>query len=631
MGGFTADQIAAAYGLSGLYQSGDERGRADRRDPRARALRPERHRRVRASATAPRTVPTNVSIDGGAGHRARPGEAALDIENVIGAGAAGQDRGLRGPEHRQRPIRHDERDHQPAPRAGRHDVVGTVRAARGVQPGVLGEHPVPGGGGAGDDDRRPRPATTGPRTASRRRRRCRSTIPASQPFVTGVGGTSLSANPTTGARAGRDRVERRAVDRRQRRRHLELLDDAQLPEGRAGVAARDQRQLLGRAVLGAVGRLPRGARRVRGRRPGHRLRDLLERERRRRGAAGNQGWQVVGGTSAAAPAWAALIALANASARVRGRADRLRQPGSLPRRRGAYSTDFNDVTSGNNDMTGLRAGCTPPARDTTWRPGSGLRTAPRSPSRCAPTRSRSPTPARSARRSRSVSLQIKAADTRGAAVTYKATGLPSGLAINGSTGKITGRPNRLGKSTVTVAVADAAGTTAQTTFAWTIQGAPTLSHVSLSSVGVARPRLSFTVAAGRGAPSIKSVNVTLPRGLHFTSSRVDGHRHRRARASTLKFTARLVHGALVLTLRTATPQARVTDLVAAPGRQREPDVGDRPAPGEPSDAHDARDRRRQADDAPVAEDQAELIGAAPRRPPAGPVARCSAWRRRPGS
>ena len=142
-------------------------------------------------------------------------------------------------------------------------------------------------------------------------------------------------------------------------------------------------------------------------------------------------------------------------------------------------------------------------------------------------------------------------------MTYKATGLPSGLTINGSTGKISGHPKRIGKSTVTITVADAVGTTAQTTFAWTIQGAPTLSHLSLSSVGAARPRLSFTLTAGRDALSIKSINVGLPRGLHFTTSRstvtVTG-----GKGKHLKFTARLVHGALVLTLRTATPQAHVT-------------------------------------------------------------------------
>jgi subtilase family serine protease len=269
------------------------------------------------------------------------------------------------------------------------------------------------------------------------------------------------------------------------------------------------------------------------------------------------GWQVVGGTSAAAPAWAALIALTNASAACAGTSVGFANPALYHAGGTAYGSDFNDVTSGNNDMTGA-FGLYPAGSGYDMATGLG------SPNGTALAQALCtdaitiayPGSQRSTVKT-SVSLQIRAADTRGAAVTFKATGLPSGLTINGSTGNITGRPQRLGKSTVTIAVANAEGTTAQITFAWTIQGAPTLSHLSLSSVGVARPRLSFTVTAGRSAPSIKSVNVTLPGGLHFTSSRstvtVNGPKGKR-----LKFATRLVRGALVLTLRTATPQAHVT-------------------------------------------------------------------------
>jgi hypothetical protein len=155
------------------------------------------------------------------------------------------------------------------------------------------------------------------------------------------------------------------------------------------------------------------------------------------------------------------------------------------------------------------------------------------------------------------SLQIKGSDTRNQAVAYAATGLPSGLAINASSGKISGRPKRIGNSTVTITVSDAAGTTAHITFTWIVQGAPTISHVSLSRVGAARPKLSFTVTAGRNAPSVKSVNVTLPRGLHFTKSRatitVTG-----PKGKHLKFSARLVRNELVLTLKTASSQVHVT-------------------------------------------------------------------------
>ena len=105
--------------------------------------------------------------------------------------------------------------------------------------------------------------------------------PASQPYVTGVGGTTLSADSTRRP-PGRDRVERRIPDRRQRRRRLDLLGDARLPVPGAVIPARHQRQLLGLAVQRSVGRLPGGARRIRGRRPANGLRDLLERVRRGR-------------------------------------------------------------------------------------------------------------------------------------------------------------------------------------------------------------------------------------------------------------------------------------------------------------------------------------------------------------
>ena len=81
--------------------------------------------------------------------------------------------------------------------------------------------------------------------------------------------------------------------------------------------------------------------------------------------------------------------------------------------------------------------------------------------------------------------------------------------------------------------------------------------MSLTSVGSARPKLSFALASGRGAPGLKTVDVTLPRGLHFTKSRSTvtvtgrGGRH-------LKFTVALQRGSLVLKLRSAAEQVHVT-------------------------------------------------------------------------
>ena len=71
-----------------------------------------------------------------------------------------------------------------------------------------------------------------------------------------------------------------------------------------------------------------------------------------------------------------------------------------------------------------------------------------------------------------VSLQIQASDPQGDALTYGATGLPAGLAVNATTGKITGAPTVTGTSSVTVTAKDPGGNTGSATFSWTVTAAP---------------------------------------------------------------------------------------------------------------------------------------------------------------
>jgi subtilase family serine protease len=558
MGGFTSDQIAAAYGLSGLYQSGDEGAgqtvavlELESYDPGDIAAFDQCY--------GASTLPTNVSIDGGAGSGAGAGEAALDIENVIGLAPKAKIDVYEGPNSGNGP--YDVMNAIISQRAAQvvttswgqcEELEGFSQAtsenALFEEAAAQGMTIVSASGDDGSEDCFPTPQTL------------QVDDPASQPFVTGVGGTTLSANPTTGARLG----------------ETVWNDGPSIGASGGGISSFWTMPSYQKDAPGSLHV-------VNGNSSGEPCRALSGdcREVPDVSADGDPntgyviywngsnsavppatvGWQVVGGTSAAAPAWAALIALTNASTGCAGAPIGFANPALYHAGGVAYSSDFNDVTSGDNDMTGT-FGLFPAGSGYDMATGLG------SPNGTALAQAlctdaitlANPGSQRSTVKT-SVSLQIRAADTRGAAVTYKATGLPSGLAINGSTGKITGRPNRLGTSTVTTTVANAEGTGAETTFAWTIQGAPTLSHLSLSSVGVARPRLSFTVTAGRGAPSVKSINVTLPRGLHFTSSRstvtVKG-----GKGKSLKFTARLVRGALVLTLRTATPQARV--MISSP-------------------------------------------------------------------
>jgi subtilase family serine protease len=553
-GGLTADQIASAYGLSGLYQSGDE---GAGQTVAILELEPYDPGDIAAfdQCYGASTVPTNVSIDGGAGSGAGAGEAALDIENVIGLAPQAKVDVYEGPNSGNGPF----------------DVMSAIISQRAAQvvttswgqceqlegigqassentlfqeAAAQGMTIVSASGDDGSEDCFPTPPTLD------------VDDPASQPFVTGVGGTTLTANTTTGARLGESVWN----------------DGPSVGASGGGISSfwpmpSYQKDAPGslHVINGNSSGKPCSASSGDCREVPDVSADgdpntgyvIYWNGTNSAVPPGTVGWQVVGGTSAAAPAWAALIALTNASGACAGTSIGFANPALYHAGAADYSTDFNDVTSGNNDMTGA-FGLYPAGSGYDMATGLG------SPNGTALAQAlctdaitlANPGAQRSTVKT-SVSLQIRAADTRGAGVTYKATGLPSGLAINGSTGKITGRPKRLGKSTVTIAVGNAVGITAQTTFAWTIQGAPMLSHLSLSSVGVARPRLSFTMTAGRGAPSIKSVNVTLPRGLHFTSSgstvTVTGRTSKR-----LKFTARLVRGALVVTLRKATPQVHVT-------------------------------------------------------------------------
>ncbi|MEY9859173.1 hypothetical protein ABH935_004801 [Catenulispora sp. GAS73] len=70
------------------------------------------------------------------------------------------------------------------------------------------------------------------------------------------------------------------------------------------------------------------------------------------------------------------------------------------------------------------------------------------------------------------SVQVSAADSAaGQTLTYAATGLPAGLAINSATGAISGTPTTAGTSSVTVTATDGTGASGSTAFSWSISSA----------------------------------------------------------------------------------------------------------------------------------------------------------------
>jgi hypothetical protein len=71
-----------------------------------------------------------------------------------------------------------------------------------------------------------------------------------------------------------------------------------------------------------------------------------------------------------------------------------------------------------------------------------------------------------------VSLQIQARSSgSGQTLTYTASGLPAGLAINSGTGLISGTPTAAQSTTVTVTAKDSTGAIGSTTFGWTVNPA----------------------------------------------------------------------------------------------------------------------------------------------------------------
>ncbi|WP_405768463.1 M4 family metallopeptidase [Actinacidiphila glaucinigra] len=67
-----------------------------------------------------------------------------------------------------------------------------------------------------------------------------------------------------------------------------------------------------------------------------------------------------------------------------------------------------------------------------------------------------------------VSLQIQAGSTNSGALSYAASGLPSGLSINASTGLVSGTPSTAGTYNTTVTVTDSAAKTGTASFTWTV-------------------------------------------------------------------------------------------------------------------------------------------------------------------
>lgn len=206
---------------------------------------------------------------------------------------------------------------------------------------------------------------------------------------------------------------------------------------------------------------------------------------------GGSGWTVYGGTSASAPIIASVYALAGTPASST-------KPASLPY---AGRSSLNDVTSGNNGSCSAAVLCTAGAG---WDGPTGLGT----PNGTGAfggsgggggnTVTVTNPGSQTGTVGTAASLQISATDSGGATLTYRATGLPTGLSIASATGRISGTPTAAGTYSVTVTASDSTGASGTASFTWTISGTggATCSGQKLTNPGFESGATGWTASSG---------------------------------------------------------------------------------------------------------------------------------------
>ncbi|MET7478425.1 M4 family metallopeptidase [Streptomyces sp. NPDC005648] len=99
-----------------------------------------------------------------------------------------------------------------------------------------------------------------------------------------------------------------------------------------------------------------------------------------------------------------------------------------------------------------------------------------------------------------VSLQISASSTNSGSLSYGATGLPTGLSINSSTGVVSGTPTTAGTYSSTVTVTDSTGATGTASFTWTVSssggGGTCTSAQLLGNQGFESGNTTWTATSG---------------------------------------------------------------------------------------------------------------------------------------
>ena len=525
---YTDDQIASAYGFAPLYAAGDVGAGTT---VAVYELEPNDPADIAAfqSCYGTHAAISYVHVDGGAGSGAGSDEAAFDIENLIGFAPGVRVLVYQGPN-----------SNSGAPGSGPYDTFSaiinqnrarvvtvswgqceaqlgaasaTAESALFAQAAVQGQSVVAAAGDSGAED-----CDTGGRQSSTRPA---VDDPAGQPGVLGVGGTTLASTTTP------------PVESVWNGNGLGTPLDTSAPgAGGGGISAlwgmgADQRDAPARlrvrrsaAVGSACGQSSGSCRAV----P-----DVAADADPTTGyeiywngadtVPEPSGWQALGGTSGAAPLWAALLALADGSPACHGSPLGFVGPALYRAAASHYAADFHDVRRGNNDFTATNHG------DWTAGPFYDLATGLGTPDAsalvatlCADSVRIGSLAGQSSATRAAIALRLRATDVRGARLSFSASHLPPGVRLDPATGRLSGRPAKPGRYRVRTAVSDGQGAGAAGTFTWGIGGAPEIDRAALTGRGAGR-RLALSVAAGRRAPGIRRLTIRLGAGADLRSAR----------------------------------------------------------------------------------------------------------------
>ena len=511
---YTADQLASAYDFSSLYGAGDEGSGVT---VALFELEPNLTSDIAAyqSCYGTSTTVNYIKEDGGAGTGAGEGEAALDIEDVIGLAPKATIDVYQAPNTTTGLI-----DNYTAIVDSGAQVVSTSWGLCEAEAGSTviseeatlfqesateGQSVFAAAGDSGSSD-------------------CGTSSlavddPASQPYVTGVGGTRLSAlGPPPTETVWNDS----SVDTGAGGGGISILHT--MPSFQSSAAA--SLNVINAHSSGTPCRAASGSY----------CREVPDVSADADPYTGyliyyDGSWTGIGGTSAAAPLWAAYTALVDGSSACAGKRVGFADPALYDAAGSSYSSDFHDITSGNDDYTpdGYTGGLYPAG--TGYDMASGLGTpngGPLAGTLCdeanpANTVSVTNPGTQTSTVGTAVSLQITATDSAsGQTLTYSATGLPAGLSISSSSGLISGTPTTATSYSVTVKATDTTGANGSASFTWTVNPAANTVSVTnpgtqTSTVGTA-VSLQITATDSASGQTLTYSATGLPAGLSISSS-----------------------------------------------------------------------------------------------------------------